>query len=41
MVGVSVYNRLGYLPGEIHAFWLIYRKMRAEERYGQGGFVCE
>ena len=23
-----------------HAFWLIYRKMVAEERYGQGGFRC-
>lgn len=33
--------RLGYLPGEIHAFWLIYRKMQAEERYGHTGFVCE
>lgn len=30
---------LGYLPGHIHAFWLIYRKMKAEERYGRGGFV--
>ncbi|CCL99792.1 uncharacterized protein FIBRA_01814 [Fibroporia radiculosa] len=29
---------LGYLPGHIHAFWLIYRKMKAEERYGRGGF---
>ncbi|PWY97487.1 phosphatidylserine decarboxylase [Testicularia cyperi] len=25
---------LGYLPGHIHAFWLIYKKMKAEERYG-------
>jgi len=30
---------LGYLPGEIHAFWLIYKKMQAEERYGHAGFV--
>ncbi|KAF9225526.1 UPF0057-domain-containing protein [Gyrodon lividus] len=30
---------LGYFPGHIHAFWLIYKKMQAEERYGQGGFV--
>ncbi|KAF9566480.1 UPF0057-domain-containing protein [Agrocybe pediades] len=30
---------LGYIPGHIHAFWLIYKKMQAEERYGQGGFV--
>ncbi|KAJ2922143.1 hypothetical protein H1R20_g14944, partial [Candolleomyces eurysporus] len=29
---------LGYLPGHIHAFWLIYKKMQAEERYGNGGF---
>ncbi|KAJ7484666.1 hypothetical protein FB451DRAFT_1233097 [Mycena latifolia] len=30
---------LGYLPGHIHAFWLIYRKVDAEERYGEGGFI--
>ncbi|KDR68445.1 hypothetical protein GALMADRAFT_231411 [Galerina marginata CBS 339.88] len=30
---------LGYIPGHIHAFWLIYRKMQAEERFGQGGFL--
>ncbi|KAF8526545.1 hypothetical protein BU17DRAFT_40584 [Hysterangium stoloniferum] len=30
---------LGYLPGHIHAFWLIYRKMKAEEQYGRGGFL--
>ncbi|TFK17163.1 UPF0057-domain-containing protein [Coprinopsis marcescibilis] len=29
---------LGYFPGHIHAFWLIYKKMQAEERYGSGGF---
>ncbi|EAU87139.1 hypothetical protein CC1G_05828 [Coprinopsis cinerea okayama7 len=29
---------LGYFPGHIHAFWLIYKKMQAEERYGNGGF---
>jgi len=29
---------LGYLPGHLHAFWLIYKKMKAEERYGAGGF---
>jgi len=29
---------LGYIPGHIHAFWLIYKKMQAEERYGRGGF---
>ncbi|KAH7909006.1 hypothetical protein BJ138DRAFT_1156274 [Hygrophoropsis aurantiaca] len=30
---------LGYLPGEIHAFWLIYERIMAEERYGKGGYV--
>ncbi|KAF8308217.1 UPF0057-domain-containing protein, partial [Clavulina sp. PMI_390] len=30
---------LGYIPGHIHAFWLIYRKAKAEERYGQGGYT--
>ncbi|KAF5340231.1 hypothetical protein D9611_007933 [Ephemerocybe angulata] len=29
---------LGYIPGHIHAFWLIYKKIQAEERYGNGGF---
>ena len=23
-----------------HAFWLIYKKMQAEERYGRGGYIC-
>lgn len=35
------YVSLGYIPGHIHAFWLIYKKMEAEERYGNGGFLCE
>ncbi|KAJ6571835.1 hypothetical protein B0H19DRAFT_1255766 [Mycena capillaripes] len=30
---------LGYLPGHIHAFWLIYLKVQAEERFGEGGFI--
>ncbi|KAF8716016.1 hypothetical protein AX14_012499 [Amanita brunnescens Koide BX004] len=30
---------LGYFPGHLHAFWLIYKKMQAEERYGVGGFI--
>ncbi|KIL62255.1 hypothetical protein M378DRAFT_798724 [Amanita muscaria Koide BX008] len=30
---------LGYFPGLIHSFWLIYKKMQAEERYGAGGFI--
>ncbi|KAF8325850.1 uncharacterized protein EI90DRAFT_2022795 [Cantharellus anzutake] len=30
---------LGYLPGLIHGFWLIYRKIQAEERYGRGGYL--
>ncbi|EJD05606.1 UPF0057-domain-containing protein [Fomitiporia mediterranea MF3/22] len=29
---------LGYIPGHIHAFWLIYKKMKAEEMYGIGGY---
>ncbi|KAL5498783.1 hypothetical protein ACEPAH_2138 [Sanghuangporus vaninii] len=29
---------LGYIPGHIHAFWLIYKKMKAEEMYGMGGY---
>ncbi|KAJ7149034.1 hypothetical protein C8R43DRAFT_836414, partial [Mycena crocata] len=30
---------LGYLPGHIHAFWLIYCKVQAEERFGEGQFI--
>ncbi|KAN0127231.1 UPF0057 domain containing protein [Lactarius tabidus] len=30
---------LGYIPGHIHAFWLIYRRMKAEEAYGRGRFI--
>ncbi|KAL9936428.1 hypothetical protein V8E36_004496 [Tilletia maclaganii] len=30
---------LGYIPGHIHAFWLIWKKMKAEEEYGYNGFV--
>ncbi|KAL7422238.1 hypothetical protein Q5752_002884 [Cryptotrichosporon argae] len=29
---------LGYLPGHIHAFWLIYKRIKAEELYGRGGY---
>jgi len=29
---------LGYIPGHIHAFWLIYKRMKAEELYGIGGY---
>ncbi|KIY70870.1 hypothetical protein CYLTODRAFT_451363 [Cylindrobasidium torrendii FP15055 ss-10] len=29
----------GAIPGHIHAFWLIYLKLKAEEAYGYGGFV--
>jgi len=28
----------GYIPGHIHAFWLIYRKTKAEEQWGVGGY---
>ncbi|KAK0535341.1 hypothetical protein OC835_002390 [Tilletia horrida] len=30
---------LGYFPGHIHAFWLIWKKMKAEEEYGYNGFI--
>ncbi|KAI0032590.1 hypothetical protein K488DRAFT_49541 [Vararia minispora EC-137] len=30
---------LGYLPGHLHAFWLIYKRMKAEETYGRAGYV--
>ncbi|CAG7847059.1 SubName: Full=Uncharacterized protein {ECO:0000313/EMBL:CCA77029.1} [Serendipita indica DSM 11827] len=29
---------LGYIPGHIHAFWIIYKRMKAEETYGHGGY---
>ncbi|KAF9456864.1 UPF0057-domain-containing protein [Collybia nuda] len=29
---------LGYIPGLLHSFWLIYKKMQAEERFGNSGF---
>lgn len=29
----------GYFPGHIHAFWLIYRKIKAERMYGVGGYT--
>ncbi|EIW69521.1 hypothetical protein M231_03241 [Tremella mesenterica] len=29
---------LGYLPGHIHAFWLIYKRIKAEEMYGVSGY---
>ncbi|KIO33572.1 hypothetical protein M407DRAFT_65434 [Tulasnella calospora MUT 4182] len=32
---------LGYIPGHIHAFWLIYRRIKARSRYGEGGYVCK
>ncbi|KAG8895704.1 hypothetical protein FRC00_006423 [Tulasnella sp. 408] len=30
---------LGYIPGHIHAFWLIYRRIKARSAYGEGGYV--
>jgi len=33
-----VLSIFGYVPGCIHAFWLIYKKIQAEEKYGNGGF---
>ncbi|EGG00824.1 uncharacterized protein MELLADRAFT_39513, partial [Melampsora larici-populina 98AG31] len=29
---------LGYIPGHVHAFYLIYKRMQAEERYGHEGY---
>ncbi|KAK4057435.1 hypothetical protein OIO90_001504 [Microbotryomycetes sp. JL221] len=29
---------LGYIPGHLHAFWLIYKNAQAEERYGRGNY---
>ncbi|GAA5916526.1 hypothetical protein JCM6882_003572 [Rhodosporidiobolus microsporus] len=29
---------LGYIPGHIHAFYLIYKNAQAEERYGKGNY---
>jgi len=29
---------LGYIPGHVHALWLIYKKIKAEEMYGNGGY---
>ncbi|KAG2181041.1 hypothetical protein INT43_008623 [Umbelopsis isabellina] len=29
-----LYPKLGYLPGHVHAFWIIWRKYDAEERSG-------
>jgi len=29
---------LGYIPGHVHALWLIYKKIKAEEMYGRGGY---
>ncbi|KAG9104315.1 hypothetical protein FRC07_009817 [Ceratobasidium sp. 392] len=35
---VAIMSGLGYIPGHIHAFYLIWRRMEAEEKYGAGGF---
>ncbi|KAG8866741.1 plasma membrane proteolipid Pmp3, partial [Tulasnella sp. 331] len=29
---------LGFIPGHIHAFWLIYRRNQAHKMYGPGGY---
>ncbi|GAA94547.1 uncharacterized protein L969DRAFT_43880 [Mixia osmundae IAM 14324] len=29
---------LGYIPGHIHAFYIIFKHMKAEESYGHGGY---
>ncbi|KAF7318213.1 Cupin-5 domain-containing protein [Mycena chlorophos] len=38
LIGVLL-TIIGYVPGLIHSLWLIYRKMEAEERFGQERFV--
>ncbi|KDN39534.1 UPF0057-domain-containing protein [Tilletiaria anomala UBC 951] len=30
---------LGYLPGHVHALWLIYKHVQARERFGLQGFT--
>ncbi|CAD6575045.1 MAG: hypothetical protein CYPHOPRED_005562 [Cyphobasidiales sp. Tagirdzhanova-0007] len=30
---------LGYIPGHLYAFYIIYRKIQADERYGPSGYV--
>ncbi|KAG7531530.1 hypothetical protein FFLO_04270 [Filobasidium floriforme] len=30
---------LGYIPGHIHAFYLIYKQMEADARFGPGNYV--
>ncbi|KAG9018864.1 hypothetical protein FRB90_008801 [Tulasnella sp. 427] len=32
---------LGYIPGHIHGFWLIYKKHKAEKLYGPGGWAYQ
>ncbi|KAI6122578.1 hypothetical protein EDD17DRAFT_103461 [Pisolithus thermaeus] len=29
---------LGYIPGHLHAFWLIYKRSKAENAYGRGQY---
>ncbi|KAM0751441.1 hypothetical protein T439DRAFT_380405 [Meredithblackwellia eburnea MCA 4105] len=29
---------LGFIPGHIHAFYLLYLNAKAEEKYGKGGY---
>jgi len=30
---------LGVLPGHVHAFWIIYKKIKAEDEYGHGRYT--
>jgi len=30
---------LGVLPGHAHAFWIIYKKIKAEDEYGRGQYT--
>ncbi|KAL7336703.1 hypothetical protein BJY59DRAFT_706245 [Rhodotorula toruloides] len=27
---------LGYIPGHLHAFYLLYKRIKSEERFGEG-----
>ncbi|KAH7094239.1 hypothetical protein BKA62DRAFT_720796 [Auriculariales sp. MPI-PUGE-AT-0066] len=33
-----VLSFLGFIPGLLHAFWLIWKRAEAEETYGIGGY---
>ncbi|KAG8938361.1 hypothetical protein FRC04_009020 [Tulasnella sp. 424] len=39
MTGCSADLCINILLGHIHAFWLIYRRIKARSRYGEGGYA--